>query len=89
MEKNIMRNEEKITDNQSSVFLLTRDVKDLQEEVDGVHGDVAEVQGDVAAVQDDVIAVAEDLERNSADITSLGTRGTWCSYALHLHARET
>ena len=31
MEKNIMRNEEKITDNQSSVFLLSRDVDDLQD----------------------------------------------------------
>ena len=31
MKKNIMRNEEKITENQSSVFLLTRDVDDLTE----------------------------------------------------------
>ena len=29
MKKNIMRNEEKITDNQLSVFLLTRDVEEL------------------------------------------------------------
>ena len=53
------------------MVLLTKDVEDLQEEVDGV-------QGDVAAVQDDVVAVAEDVERNSADITTLATMGTWC-----------
>ena len=57
MEKNIMRNEEKIIDNQSSVFLLTRDVDDLQE--------------DVATVQDDVVSVTADTERNSANITKV------------------
>ena len=83
MKKNIMRNEEKITDNQSSVFLLTRDVEDLQGDVVAVAGDVernsanitkvfedvAAVQEDVAAVHNEVIIVAEDVERNEANIT--------------------
>ena len=93
VEKNIIRNEEKITENQSSVVLLTRDVEDLQEEVDVVQSDVAAVQGDVAAVQgdvaavqgnvtavqDDVAAFTGNVERNSADITTLGVRGHWCA----------
>ena len=62
------------------MVLLSKDVEDLTDEVDGVQVDVAAVQGDVAAVQDDVVLVAADVERNSADITTLGTRGTWCSY---------
>merc|ERR1712110_721260 len=92
MEMNIIRNEEKITQAQSSVVLLTKDVEDLTDEVDGVQvdvaavqgdvaavqGDVAVVQGDVSAVQDDVVVVAGDVERNSADITTLATFGTWC-----------
>ena len=57
MKKNIMRNEEKITENQSSVVLLTRDVEDLQEGVNGV--------------QDDIVSVAADVERNSANITNV------------------
>ena len=83
MEKNIMRNEEKIIDNQSSVFLLTRDVEDLQDDVVTVAGDVernsanitkvfedvASVQEDVAAVHNEVIIVAEDVEKNEANIT--------------------
>jgi len=78
MKKNIMRNEEKIIDNQSSVLLLSRDVDDLTDDVATVQRDVAVVQDDVAAVQDDVIVVAADVERNSADITTLATFGTWC-----------
>ena len=83
MKKNIMRNEEKITDNQSSVFLLTRDVEDLQGDVVTVAGDVernsanitkvfedvAAVQEDVAAVHNEVVVVAEDVEKNAANIT--------------------
>ena len=57
MKKNIMRNEEKITENQSSVVLLTSDVEDLQEGVNGV--------------QDDIVSVAADVERNSANITNV------------------
>ena len=57
MEKNIIRNEEKITDNQSSVVLLTKDVEDLTEEVAGV-------QDGVAAVQGEGVSVAEDVEKN-------------------------
>ena len=34
---------------------------------------------DVAAVQNDVASMAADVERNSADITSLGVRGHWCA----------
>ena len=93
MEKNIMRNEEKIIDNQSSVFLLSRDVDDLQDDVASVTEDVernsanitnvledvAAVQGDVAALQDDVVAVADDVESNSAAITTLGVLGSWCA----------
>ena len=57
MEKNIMRDEEKITAVQADV---------------GSNQDViTEIQGDVAAVQDDVIVVAADVERNSADITTI------------------
>jgi len=106
MEMNIIRNEEKITQAQSSVVLLTKDVEDLTDEVDGVQvdvaavqgdvaavqgdvavvqadvasnqGDIAVIQGDVSAVQDDVVVVAGDVERNSADITTLATFGTWC-----------
>ena len=36
LDNKIIRNGEKITDNQSSMLLLTKDVEDLQEEVDGV-----------------------------------------------------
>ena len=82
-----MRNEEKIIDNQSSVLLLSRDVDDLQEDVEEnsaiitkVVEDVTMIQGDVAAVQDDVIAVEGDVWRNSADISTLATTGTWCGY---------
>ena len=59
-------------------MLLTRDVEDLQEEVDvvqgdvsAVQGDVATVQGDVAAVQDDIVSVAVDVEKNAANITKV------------------
>ena len=93
MKKKIMRNEEKITDNQSSVFLLSRDVDDLQDDVASVTEDVernsanitnvledvAAVQGDVGALQDDVVAVADDVESNSAAITTLGVLGSWCA----------
>ena len=64
MKKNIMRNGEKITDNQSSVFLLTRDVEEVQEEVDGV-------QQDVAIIQDAIVSVAADVEKNSGLITEV------------------
>ena len=65
MEKNIMRNEEKITDNQSSVLLLSRDVDDLQEDVERNSANITKV--------------SVDVEENVADITTLGTIGTWCA----------
>ena len=40
MKKNIMRNEEKITLNQDSVYLLSRDIDDLQDDVVVVAADV-------------------------------------------------
>ena len=66
MEKNIMRNEEKITA--------------VQADVGTNQGAITEIQGDVVAVQDDVIVVAADVERNSADITTLATMGHWCGF---------
>ena len=62
---------------------MLEDVAVVQTDIAAVQGDVAAVQGDVAAVQGDVAAVLnsnitkvlEDAERNSAGITSLGTRG--------------
>ena len=79
-EENIMRNEEKITDNQSSVFLLSRDVDDLQDDVEENSANITKVFEDVATVQDNVVVVAADVERNSVDITTLATTGTWCGY---------
>ena len=64
MKKNIIRNEEKITENQSSVVLLSKDVDDLTEEVAGVHDDVV-------TVAEDVVIVAGDVERNSAHIANV------------------
>ena len=61
------------------MVLLSKDVEDLTEEVDGVQVAVAAVQGDVAVVQDEVIAVAKDVERNTADITTLAVMGHWCA----------
>ena len=75
-----MRNEEKITDNQSSVFLLSRDVDDLQDDVEENSANMTKVFEDVATVQDNVVVVAADVERNSVDITTLATTGTWCGY---------
>ena len=85
MKKNIMRNEEKITDNESSVFLLTRDVEDLQEHFATVQGEVVsvtadveknsanitKVSGDLSVVQDEVVSVGVDVEENSALITNI------------------
>jgi len=71
IKKNIMRNEEKITDNQSSVVLLTKDFEDLQEEVDGVQGDVAAVQSDVAEVQSDVAEVQSDVAEVRGDVAAV------------------
>ena len=64
---------------QDDVTKVKDDVAEIQGDVSVVQGDVAAVQGDVSVVQNDVVAVAEDVNRNSADITSLSTRGTWCS----------
>ena len=64
MEKNIMRNEEKITA--------------VQADVGSNQDAITEIQGDVAAVQDDVIVVAADVEKNAADISTLATMGHWC-----------
>ena len=71
MERDIVKNEEKIDQAQSSVVLLSKDVDDLTDEV--------------TAVQDDVVSVAADVESlsssdqlQSAQIKGLGTRGNWC-----------
>jgi len=71
MEKNIMRNEEKITDNQSSVVLLSHDVQDLQEEVDGVTEDVERNSADITKVFEDVSAVQDDVTEVFEDVVSL------------------
>ena len=57
LDNKIIRNGEKITDNQSSMVLLTRDVEDLTEEV--------------AGVEDDIVSVTQDVERNFHDINKV------------------
>ena len=55
---------------------MLEDVAVVQTDIAAVQGDVAAVQGDVAAVlNSNITKVLEDAERNSAGITSLGTRG--------------
>jgi len=73
MEKNIMRNEEKIIDNQSSVFLLSRDVEDLQE-------DVEENSALITNVIDDVVSLTSSNQQQTMQIESLGARSHWCGY---------
>lgn len=87
MERDIIRNEEKIDQAQSSVVLLSKDVDDLTDEVVTVAEDVERNSANITIVQDDVVAVAEDVESLSssdqhqeAQIKSLGARGTWCGY---------
>ena len=67
-----------VTAVQNDVAAVQNDVTAVQNDVTAVQDDVAAVKGDVATVQDDVVTVAGNVERNSADITSLGVRGSWC-----------
>ena len=71
MEKNIMRNEEKITDNESSVFLLSRDVEDLTDDVATVQGDVVSVTADVEKNTANITKVLKDVASNQGDITEI------------------
>ena len=57
LDKNFIRNEEKITYCLSSMVLLTKDVEELTEEVSGV--------------QDNVVSVAEDVQQNTAHISTV------------------
>ena len=60
------------------VSAVQADVASNQGDISEIQDDITEIQEDVSAVQDDVIVVAADVERNSADITTLATFGTWC-----------
>ena len=71
MEMDIFRNEEKITQAQSSVVLLSKDVEDLQEDVEENSANITKVFQDVAAVQGDVAAVQGDVASNQGDITEI------------------
>ena len=42
--------------------------------------DIKNLKEKLEAVVVNITAVQDDVERNSADITSLGVRGHWCGY---------
>ena len=71
LDNKIIRNGEKITDNHSSMVLLSKDVDDLTADVEKNSANITEVFEDVAAVQADVITVASDVEENSDLITNI------------------
>ena len=94
MKNHIIRNEEKIIDNQSSYFLLSRDVDDLQEDVEENSALITDVFEDVVSLtssdQQHTLQIeslnssyqkqAIEIESLSSQIDSLGARGHWCGY---------
>ena len=80
MERDIIRNGEKITINQASMVLLTKDVEELNEEVSGVQDDVITVAEDVNNLKASDEQQETRIEDNIKILDSLKTRGTWCGY---------
>ena len=94
MEMDIFRNEEKITQAQSSVVLLSKDVEDLQDDVVENSALITNVFEDVVSLtssdQQHTLQIeslnssyqkqAIEIESLSSQIDSLGARGHWCGY---------
>ena len=87
MERDIIKNEAKIIDTQSSVVLLSRDVEDLTDEVAGVQDDVVTVaedvkrnSGQISNVTWDVVSLQASDQQQDTRIESLSLHGTWCGY---------
>ena len=58
---------------------LNQTIADILERMEEMEKNIMSNQEKITAVQDDVVTVAEDVERNSANINSLGARGSWCA----------
>ena len=85
LDKNIVRNEGTISENQRKIDMVNVYVATLSEDVDNNKEDIEfnqlkmdllskdfeDLQDDVATVQGDVVSVSEDVQKNSANITKM------------------
>ena len=87
MKEHIVRNEEEITQVQSSVALMSHDLDDVENSVERNSAQITSVAEDVVSLTDDVVTLMSSdqqqetmIEDNIQRLDTLSTRGRWCGY---------